>query len=93
MDKAKRVGFIDWNEPDSQFDCSKYEYYEQVNNGDWNWIVPGKLLAVSGPSATHIEQYGYRTLCCQDYWKTFHQEGVTAIVRLNKKVRAFSLYT
>lgn len=86
VEKAQMVGFLDWNQPDSKFNVAKYEFYEQVNNGDWNWIVPGKLLAVSGPSARRVENYGYRMLSCQDYWETFHKEGVTTVVRLNKKV-------
>ncbi len=27
----------------------------QVKNGDLNWMVPGKLVAFSGPSARRLE--------------------------------------
>jgi cell division cycle 14 len=27
----------------------EYEHYERVENGDMNWIIPGKILAFSGP--------------------------------------------
>lgn len=27
------------------FDIQEYEYYEKVENGDLNWLVPGKFLA------------------------------------------------
>lgn len=27
----------------------EYEHYERVENGDMNWIIPGKMLAFSGP--------------------------------------------
>ncbi len=29
----------------NRFDVNKYEYYAKLENGDLNWIVPGKLLA------------------------------------------------
>jgi len=44
--KAKQFGFFDWD----SFDVEKYEYYEQVENGDLNWIVEGKIMAFAGPS-------------------------------------------
>lgn len=28
---------------------SRLLHYKRVENGDFNWIVPGKLLAFSGP--------------------------------------------
>lgn len=31
------------------FDPDEYEHYERVENGDFNWIIPGKFLAFSGP--------------------------------------------
>eukprot|EP00967_Tisochrysis_lutea_P090252 scaffold128985_cov30-Tisochrysis_lutea.AAC.1 len=61
----------------------------QVENGDLNWIVPGKLLAFSGPAARGNEIPGYRLHTPEDYWDYFRKKGVTGIVRLNKKVRAW----
>ena len=40
--KAKQTGFIDWQLPNSIFSLEEYEHYEQVENGDLNWIVPGE---------------------------------------------------
>jgi len=34
--------------PDT-FDPDEYEHYERVENGDFNWILPGRFLAFSGP--------------------------------------------
>lgn len=48
--KAKEVGFLDWHLPESTFNLAEYEHYEQVENGDLNWIVPGS------PLSTHIHQ-------------------------------------
>lgn len=31
------------------FNCNEYEHYEKVENGDFNWIIPGKFLAFCGP--------------------------------------------
>lgn len=39
--KAKETGFIDWHLPNSTFSLEEYEHYEQVENGDLNWILPG----------------------------------------------------
>ena len=41
MERAKLSGFLDWDRPDCSFDLAEYEHYEQVENGDLNWIVPG----------------------------------------------------
>ncbi len=40
--KAKEVGFLDWHLPSCDFNLAEYEHYEQVENGDLNWIVPGE---------------------------------------------------
>lgn len=40
----------------------RYYFYERVENGDMNWIVPGKFLAFSGPHASHHSEAGLRTL-------------------------------
>lgn len=86
VEKAKSCGFIDFHKPDGRFDVEEYEHYEQVENGDLNWIVPGKAIAFSGPSAKRTELYGYRTLVPEDYWDFYRKAGVTAIIRLNKKL-------
>lgn len=33
-----------------QFDLRAYEFYEKVQNGDTNWIIPNKILAFSTPN-------------------------------------------
>ena len=32
-----------------RFDIEAYEKHTKLENGDINWIVPGKFLAFSGP--------------------------------------------
>jgi cell division cycle 14 len=44
MWKAMQNGLCDMNE----FDVDDYEYYEKVENGDWNWISP-HFVAFASP--------------------------------------------
>ena len=32
-----------------EFDNKEYEYYEKVENGDLNFIIPKKFIAFMGP--------------------------------------------
>lgn len=43
--QALQYGWLDF----SNFDVEEYEHYERAENGDLNWIIPGKFLAFSGP--------------------------------------------
>ncbi|XP_065832048.1 uncharacterized protein [Oscarella lobularis] len=43
LHKAIENKFLDFD----VFDVAEYEHYERVENGDFNWIVPGKFLAFS----------------------------------------------
>lgn len=45
IDQALQYGWLDF----SNFDVEEYEHYERAENGDLNWIIPGKFLAFSGP--------------------------------------------
>jgi cell division cycle 14 len=58
-----------------------------VENGDLNWILPGKLLAFSGPAVRPTDYVGFRAMVPEDYWEYYKKTGISAIVRLNKKVR------
>mmetsp|Transcript_16258 Transcript_16258/g.26820 ORF Transcript_16258/g.26820 Transcript_16258/m.26820 type:complete len:540 (+) Transcript_16258:141-1760(+) len=80
--KALENKFFDFN----NFDVEEYEFFEKVENGDLNWIIPGKFVAFSGPSNTRTETPdGFRTLVPEDYFSYFRKTGVTTIIRLNKK--------
>lgn len=67
------------------FDLAGYEYYEQIQNGDMNWIVPDKFLAFVGPSATSMDYEGYPCLTPEDYIRPFKSGNIQLVVRLNKK--------
>ncbi|WIA28379.1 hypothetical protein OEZ86_010925 [Tetradesmus obliquus] len=84
--KARDCGFIDASNGVWRFDLAEYEHYEQVENGDLNWIVPGKLVAFSGPAVRPTDYVGFRAMVPEDYWDYWHKRGVQAVVRLNKKV-------
>jgi len=69
------------------FDPDEYEHYERVENGDFNWIVPGKFLAFSGPTQTPIAYVdGVKTNTPETYFEYFRSHNVTGVVRFNNKV-------
>ncbi|KAI8468258.1 MAG: cell division cycle protein 14, partial [Monoraphidium minutum] len=86
LEKAVAAGFLDVRGGAWRFDIDEYEHYEQVENGDLNWIVPGKLAAFSGPAAHPNVYVGFRAMVPEDYWEYYRRRRVTAVVRLNKKV-------
>ena len=42
------------------FNLREYEFYEKVENGDLNWIIPGKFIAFSGPSNLPRDSQGVK---------------------------------
>jgi cell division cycle 14 len=80
LEKAIELGWYDYR----TFNVQEYEYYERVENGDFNWILPKKLLAFSCPSPTPTDAEGWRTFTPEDYSQLFKKIGTTAVVRLNK---------
>lgn len=40
------------------FNLRDYEYYESVENGDLNWIIPGKFVAFSTPHDKSRDESG-----------------------------------
>lgn len=83
LTKAITFGWFD----KETFDPDEYEHYERVENGDFNWIVPGKFLAFSGPTQTPIAYVdGVKTNTPETYFSYFKTHNVTGIVRFNNKV-------
>ncbi|XP_047231101.1 dual specificity protein phosphatase CDC14AB isoform X2 [Girardinichthys multiradiatus] len=80
--KALQHGFFDFE----TFDMDEYEHYERVENGDLNWIVPGKFLAFSGPHPKSKIENGYPLHAPEAYFPYFRKHDVTTIIRLNKKI-------
>ncbi|XP_066548670.1 dual specificity protein phosphatase CDC14AB isoform X6 [Amia ocellicauda] len=80
--KALQHGFFDFE----MFDVDEYEHYERVENGDFNWILPGKFLAFSGPHPKSKIENGYPLHAPEAYFPYFRKHNVTTIIRLNKKI-------
>ena len=58
-----------------------------LQNGDFNWIVPGKFLAFSGPTQTPIAYVdGVKTNTPETYYEYFRANNLTGVVRFNNKV-------
>ncbi|KPP80310.1 Dual specificity protein phosphatase CDC14A-like [Scleropages formosus] len=79
---ALRYGWLDF----SKFDVEEYEHYERAENGDFNWIVPGKFLAFSGPHPKSKIENGYPLHAPEAYIPYFRKHNVTTVIRLNKKM-------
>ncbi|XP_075038641.1 dual specificity protein phosphatase CDC14A isoform X2 [Mixophyes fleayi] len=80
--KALHLGFFNFE----SFDVDEYEHYERVENGDFNWIVPGKFLAFSGPHPKSKIENGYPLHAPEAYFPYFRKNNITAVIRLNKKI-------
>jgi cell division cycle 14 len=62
----------------------EYEYYEKVENGDLNWVIPNEVLAFMGPSGKSYDKNGSRLHTPDDYSKLFNALNVERVIRLNK---------
>lgn len=80
LEIAIKLGWYDF----TNFDHLEYEYYERVQNGDMNWIIPGKFMAFMGPSGRHRGPGDHFKTTPEDYIKPFEKFGVKHVVRLNK---------
>lgn len=68
------------------FDAETWGKYEQVENGDMNWVIPGKLMAFASPYSTNVLQGGWRVCTPKDLLNVFKRFGITRIVRLNNRL-------
>ncbi|XP_066586637.1 dual specificity protein phosphatase CDC14C-like isoform X2 [Prorops nasuta] len=82
IQKCYQLGFFNFED----FHVKEYEYYEQVENGDLNWIVPDKFIAFCGPHSKSKIENGFPLHGPELYYNYFHRNNVTTIVRLNKKI-------
>eukprot|EP00062_Callorhinchus_milii_P014614 gi/632963982/ref/XP_007898178.1/ PREDICTED: dual specificity protein phosphatase CDC14B isoform X3 [Callorhinchus milii] len=82
VSKALQYEFFDFN----TFDVDEYEHYERAENGDFNWIIPRKFLAFSGPHPKSKIENGYPLHAPEAYFQYFRKHTITTIIRLNKKM-------
>ncbi|XP_023161110.2 dual specificity protein phosphatase CDC14A isoform X3 [Drosophila hydei] len=81
--KSLQAGFLNFND----FDAEEYEYFERVENGDFNWIVPQKFIAFCGPhQKSKTLPNGYPCHAPDRYFSYFRDNHVTTVIRLNAKV-------
>jgi len=81
LEKSIEHGWFNY----SKFDVVSYEFFEKVENGDMNWIIPGRFLAFAGPCPTSTDADGFPALTPEDYAPTFRDANINLVVRLNKK--------
>ena len=78
LEWAIKLGWYDFK----TFNVKQYEFYERVENGDLNWIIPNKFVAFMGPvekrDAKH--KYGHHP---SKYVDIFNKMGVNRVIRLN----------
>uniref|UniRef100_A0A1I7XTD3 protein-tyrosine-phosphatase n=1 Tax=Heterorhabditis bacteriophora TaxID=37862 RepID=A0A1I7XTD3_HETBA len=82
IEKALHNKWLDF----STFDADEYELYERVENGDMNWIIPGKILSFCGPHNESKIEDGYPYHSPETYFDYFRATNVTTIVRLNMRL-------
>jgi len=80
--KAYKCKYLDF----TTFDVDEYEHYESVENGDFNWVVPNKFLAFSGPHNKSKIENGYMLHAPEAYIPYFKEHNVTTVIRLNKRM-------
>ncbi|KAL3816244.1 hypothetical protein ACHAXA_002190 [Cyclostephanos tholiformis] len=69
----------------ASFDVDEYEHFEQVENGDLNWIIAGRILAFAGPQSKRLTTSdGYCVLTPDEYIPYFRQRNVELVIQLNK---------
>jgi cell division cycle 14 len=89
LQKAIQHHFLDF----ATFDVEEYEYYERVENGDFNWVLPGTFLAFSGPHPKSKVENGYPLHSPEAYFPYFRKHKIGTVIRLNKKIYPASRFT
>ena len=79
LEKALKYRFFDSRD----FYVDEYEYWERVEFGDLNWIIPGKFLAMCGPHRVAGIVKGYPQHAPESYFNYFRKHDVMHVVRLN----------
>jgi cell division cycle 14 len=76
---AVRFGWFDA----TNFDAACCEYYQSVDNGDLNVIVPRKFIAFAGPSSNNMDEDRMPVMAPSYYVNIFKTLEVTDVVRFN----------
>ncbi|KAG1692269.1 Dual specificity protein phosphatase CDC14AB [Nymphon striatum] len=89
VSQAVKHKFLDFE----NFDVKHYEFYERVENGDFNWILPNKFIAFCGPNKSSKSELYYQTHTPESYVPFFRENNISTVVRLNKKMYSASSFT
>jgi cell division cycle 14 len=79
LEAALRLGWYNYD----TFNSREYRHYEKVENGDLNWIVPGKFIAFMGPVDREYRQKSQYGHSAESYTTIFRHLNVTRVIRLN----------
>ncbi|KHN75899.1 putative tyrosine-protein phosphatase cdc-14 [Toxocara canis] len=82
VEKAVKLKWVSFD----NFDPDEYEFYERVENGDFNWIIPNKVLSFCGPHNKSVVENGYPYHAPEVYFDYFRRHNVSTIIRLNKRM-------
>jgi cell division cycle 14 len=79
LEKGFKLGWLNL----STFDYNEYTFYEQVENGDFNWIIPDKFIAMCSPTAVAKRTDTVVTHTPEYYIPYFKLNNVSCMIRLN----------
>ncbi|MFH4975228.1 hypothetical protein AB6A40_001937 [Gnathostoma spinigerum] len=82
VEKAKKFKWLRFD----TFDPDEYEFYERVENGDFNWIIPNRILSFCGPHNKSVVEGGYPYHAPEVYFDYFKEHNISTIIRLNKRM-------
>jgi cell division cycle 14 len=77
LERAISLGWYNFN----KFDYKQYEFNHKLENGDMNWIIPNKILALSSPTERRSEG-----LPASFFIDKFESMSIKAIIRLNESL-------
>jgi cell division cycle 14 len=89
LHRALVLGLLDIQ----NFDVDQYEFYEKVENGDFNWITP-KFLALATPKDDGPELSGHGPQINKKFYSAYSMDNlirfmkennISTIIRLNNK--------
>lgn len=76
IERAIELGWYDFK----KFDHKEFERNHKLENGDMNWIVPNKILALSSPNDKGDG------LTAEEFLPKFKKLGINTIIRLNESM-------
>eukprot|EP00826_Nyctotherus_ovalis_P061765 TRINITY_DN8826_c0_g1_i1.p1 TRINITY_DN8826_c0_g1~~TRINITY_DN8826_c0_g1_i1.p1 ORF type:complete len:179 (-),score=37.69 TRINITY_DN8826_c0_g1_i1:712-1248(-) len=79
LEWALKLGWYD----KAKFNVAEYEKYSSVENGDLNWIIPGKMMAFSTP--VDVSEGEDSKFTPEFYIPILRKLGVTTIFRVGAK--------